>query len=97
MSECILCHKSSDTISAIIDGEYYSGICRSCINSLQPNTRLSAGHQGWMQRRDYEDVADDAVQPYNASGPNPEFYRLYPKQSEKILTKDEIEQVKRKI
>lgn len=95
--QCDVCHKQRDTVSAILEGVYYSDICRPCISSLEPNDRLSAGHQGWAQRRDYEDVADDTVQPYNASGPNPEFYRLYPKQSEKILTKDEIEEVRRKI
>lgn len=52
---------------------------------------------GWAQRRDYEDVADDAVQPYNANGPNSEFYRLYPDNAAKILTPEEIEWCKRQI
>jgi hypothetical protein len=49
------------------------------------------------RRRQYEEHAQDTVQPYNAIGPNAEFYRLYPKQAEKIFTKDELEYVKRQL
>lgn len=97
MATCDLCKKPRDTVSAIIGGTYHPNICRSCINGAESHTRLSAGHLGWERRRDFEDVADDTVQPYNANGPNPEFYRLYPKQSEKILTPAEIEWCKTKI
>lgn len=88
----------SDAISAYINGEYYPTITRSELNALQSDSQLSSGSQSFDRRRQYEDLAQDTVQPYDAGGnPRPEFYRLYPRQAEKVFTKDEIEQVKRKL
>lgn len=87
----------NDTISAYINGKYYPSITRSELNALQTDSGFSSGHQSFDRRRQYEDLAQDTVQPYNAKGANSEFYRLYPKQAEKIFTKEEIEEVKRKI
>lgn len=88
---------SSDTISAYINGKYYPSITRSELNALQTDSQLSSGAQGFDRRRQYEDNAQDTVQPYNAAGPNLEFLRLYPRQAEKVFTSAEIEQLKKKL
>jgi hypothetical protein len=88
---------SDNTISAYINSKYYPAITRSELNALQTDSQFSSGHQGFDRRRQYEDLAQDTVQPYDAKGPNSEFYRLYPKQAEKVFTKEEIEEVKRKL
>jgi hypothetical protein len=90
-------YEVSDRISAYINGKYYPSITRQELNVLQSDSQFSSGAQGFDRRRQYEDLAQDTVQPYNAEGPNSEFYRLYPRQAEKIFTKDEIEEVKRKL
>lgn len=92
---CERCNRNEDTVSALVEGEYYRAICSPCLGDIGKLSAASSGHQGYARRRDYEDVADEAVQPYNAKGPNPEFYRLYPKQAEKIFEPHEIEEVKR--
>jgi hypothetical protein len=87
----------NNTVSAVVDGVYYPEICKSCLASIS-SVSISSGLQGYNRRRDYEDNAQDTVQPYDAGGnPRPEFYRLYPSQAEKVFTKSEIEQVKRKL
>lgn len=92
------CKCGSDIVSsAVINGKYYQSICRSCISELS-SVSISSGIQGFNRRRDYEDNAQDTIQPYDAGGnPRPEFYRLYPSQAEKIFTKSEIERVKKQL
>lgn len=97
METCQKCKQEKPVVGAVVAGTYYPAICKSCIASLQPHSGLSSGHTSYEGRRQFEDYADETVQPYNASGPNAEFYRLYPTQAEKIFTKEEIEEVKRKI
>lgn len=94
---CSRCRSDVQVVSALVDGTYYSAICRNCIAGLSSNNGLSSGASGYERRRQYEDYADETVQPYNAAGPNTEFYRLYPEQAEKIFTKDEIEEIRRQI
>lgn len=91
-------HENREKISTIIEGKYYSNMCRDCLSSVHSNSSLSSGHQSFERRRTYEDYAQDAVQPYDAMGnPRSEFYRLYPEQAKKIFTPDEISKVKREI
>jgi len=88
---------NSETVSAVVDGTYHSGICKSCLAGIS-SVSLSSGSAGFNRRRDYEDNAEDTVQPYDAGGnPRPEFYRLYPSQAQKIFTKSEIERVKKQL
>lgn len=94
---CSQCQSDIQVVSALVDGVYYTNICRNCITSLSPSSLMSSGASGYERRRQYEDYADETVQPYNAAGPNTEFYRLYPEQAEKIFTKDEIEKIRRQI
>lgn len=86
-----------DKISAVVNGVYYPSISKTELAGMS-NVSFSSGAQGFDRRRQYEDNAQDTVQPYDAGGnPRVEFYRLYPSQAEKIFTKSEIEQVKRKL
>lgn len=94
---CTKCNQPREVVSALVEGTYYSNICKPCVAQLSGDYGFSSGAQSFDRRRTYEDYAQDTVQPYNASGPNAEFYRLYPKQAEKIFTKAEVEQVRRKI
>jgi hypothetical protein len=94
--KCDVCHKVKDGVSAIANGDYYPSICRECISELSSGS-ISSGSASFDRRRGYEDNAQDTVQPYNASGPNAEFYRLYPTQALKVFTPAEIEQVKRQL
>lgn len=88
----------SETISAVINGIFYASITREELNKLSCGNDLSSGAQGFDRRRQYEDYAQDTVQPYDAGGnPRPEFYRLYPESAKKVFTNEEIESVKRKI
>lgn len=88
----------NDKVSAIVNGVYYASITKAELNKLSCGNDLSSGAQGFDRRRQYEDYAQDTVQPYDAGGnPRPEFYRLYPESAKKVFTKAEIEDVKRKI
>lgn len=96
---CTKCHQPRQVlVSALVGGAYYPHICGNCIAAMEPDSGFSSGAQSFDRRRQYEDHAQDTVQPYDAgSNPRPEFYRLYPTQAEKIFTKAEIERVKRTI
>lgn len=84
-----------ETTSAIINGVYYPSITRKEMDELTHNSSFSSGAQSNERRRQYEEHAQDTVQPYDAAGkPRAEFYRLYPEQASKVFTKDEITQVK---
>jgi hypothetical protein len=88
----------SDKISAYINGTYYPSITRSELNALQGDTQFSSGASSFDRRRQYEDMAQDTVQPYDASGnPRAEFFRLYPQQAAKTFSAAEIERVKRQL
>jgi hypothetical protein len=87
-----------DTLSAVVNGKYYENITREELATLTGGDSLSTGYQGYDRRRQYEDHAQDTVQPYDAAGkPRAEFYRLYPDAAQKVFSKDEIKQVKRVI
>lgn len=84
----------TDCVTAVVRGKYYPRICRACIGT----TDISSSAAGYNRRREYEDNAQDTVQPYDASGkPRSEFFRLYPDTARKVFTSKEIEEVKRKI
>jgi hypothetical protein len=87
---------NAQTVGAVVNGVYHTNICRACLAELS-GVRFSSGAQGFDRRRTYEDHAADTVQPYNASGVNIEFVRLYPVQSEKIFTKQELDDARRKL
>lgn len=89
--------KQCEPVSVYVDGKYTPNLCRRLLSGLQSDSAPNSAAASFDRRRQYEEHAQDTVQPYNASGPNAEFARLYPKQAEKIFTKDELEQVKRKL
>lgn len=87
----------SDRVSAIINGVYYPDISKSDL-AKRSSADLSYGSQSYDRRRQYEDFAQDTVQPYDASGnPRAEFYRLYPQSAEKTFSKAEIKRVKKQL
>lgn len=96
MSKCESCGQDTATRTAVIGDRYYKSVCLPCLGRREDG--LSSNAAGNERRRQYEDYAQDTIQPYDAAGkPNPEFYRLYPKSAPKVFTKAEIEQVKRKL
>lgn len=94
---CTICRNETDTVSAISDGQLLTSVCRACLLLRTGDSTISSNAQGYDRRRQYEDYAQDTLQPYTASGPNAEFFRVYPEQSQKIFTPAEIEALKRKI
>jgi hypothetical protein len=84
----------NNTVTAVIDGVYYKHVCQSCKGNKGD---ISSGVASFNRRRDWEDNAAETVQPYDASGPNPEFLRLYPDKAAKMFKPDVLEQLKRKI
>lgn len=87
---------NTETVGAVISGVYHAAICKSCLSRLSTVT-YSSGVQGFDRRRQYEDHAQDTIQPYNAAGPNLEFLRLYPEAAAKVFTAAEIERLKRQL
>lgn len=97
-NSCSSCLRNTQVVSAIMNGVYYRGICRLCLRGRQSDSSFSSGYQRHDRNRQWEDYAQDTVQPYDASGnPNPEFYRLYPDRASLTLTEDEIKVVKKQI
>jgi hypothetical protein len=93
---CESCNQERTSLkAAVVRGRYYTGICQYCLNAENPG--FTHSNANFERRHDYDDNASDAVQPYDAKGPNPEFYRLYPDKAPKIFTPDEIAEVKRKL
>lgn len=91
---CESCGKlQHHTVTAVVNHVYYRHICSVCLGGAE----ISSNAIGYDRRRQYEDHADETVQPYNASGPNIEFARLYPRQAEKIYPKDVLDELKRKM
>lgn len=96
MTECDSCHKERLNItSAVVNGKYYRHICSFCLGDSVDD--ISGGAASFNRRRDYEDNAGDTIQPYDASGPNKEFLRLYPDAAKKVFSKKQIDELKRKI
>lgn len=97
MQICESCKKSKEDVSsAVINSHYYSRICTNCLG--QSSEVVSSGIASYERRRQYEDYAQDTIQPYDANGkPRSEFYRLYPETASKMFTPDEIDEIKRKI
>lgn len=92
---CEVCGTMKHTKAALVGGKYYRHICGRCLNS--GNDDISSNAAGYERRRGYEDNAQDTVQPYTATGPNPEFYRLYPLQAEKMFSPEEVADIRRNI
>ena len=91
---CLLCDSEGD-LSAVVGGTYYANICRPCLSRLTSDSAFSSGFQGYDRRRQYEDYAQDTVQPWDASGkPRLEFARLYPKQAELMYDKETLAELK---
>lgn len=87
----------SDRISAVVNGVYYPDISRAELGQ-RSSADLSSGSQSYDRRRQYEEHAQDTIQPYDAAGnPRAEFYRLYQRTAEKTFTKAEIERVKKQL
>lgn len=94
MNRCESCGEMKPTNKAYVNNRYYRAICADCM----PVTDFTSSAVGYDRRRQYEDNAQDTIQPFDAAGkPNPEFYRLYPTAARKTFSKDEIDQVKRKL
>lgn len=82
--------------TAMLAGRYYKQICASCLGSN--DDELSGNAASYERRRNYEDNAQDTIQPYDANGkPRSEFYRLYPQAAGKVFNKDQINDIRRKI
>lgn len=94
---CQSCHKPKlHTKTAMVGGKYYKHICESCLGTSDDD--LSSGAASYDRRRQYEDYAQDTIQPYDANGkPRVEFYRLYPEAALKVYGPEVVAQLKRKI
>jgi hypothetical protein len=96
MTKCQVCKKAKQTRTALVNGKYYKAVCNSCLGNNEDEINSSVA--GYERRRVYEDDADSTVQPYDANGkPRSEFFRLYPDAAKKTFTREELDQVKRKI
>jgi hypothetical protein len=94
VANCDSCGKPKPNIvSAVVAGKYYRNVCQSCLGG----TDIGSGAASYARRRDYEDNAQDTIQPYDAVGANPEFARLYPDTAKKIYKPEVLEQLKRKM
>lgn len=94
---CQSCHKhKTHTKTAMVGGKYYKSICDNCLGVAEDS--ISSGSAGYARRRNYEDNAQDTLQPYDANGkPRVEFYRLYPEAALKVFGAAVVEELKRKI
>ena len=92
---CHSCQKNKpNTKTAIVNDVYYPHICRSCLGYED----ISDGAASYARRRDYEDNAQDTIQPYDAAGnPRLEFLRLYPVQARRVYSKEVVEELKKKL
>lgn len=91
---CESCHQTKpNTTAAVVNGVYYRQVCQRCLGG----TDISSGAASFNRRRDYEDNAQDTIQPYDSVGPNVEFLRLYPDTARKVFKPEVIEQLKKKL
>lgn len=99
MIKCDSCGKDRINVkSAIVNGRYYKSICSFCIGDSETDDEISSNAVGYDRRRNYEDNAQDTIQPYDANGkPRVEFLRLYPEAAAKVFSKQQISDLKRKI
>lgn len=97
-NECIECRIKASTGSAVIGKVYYKNLCSACKSKLSGDSSFSSGFQGFDRRRQYEDYAQDTVQPWDANGkPNVEFLRLYPQSAAKQYSKEILDELRRKL
>lgn len=95
---CQVCKADVTTVSALAGGIYHANICRPCLTDLQGDNSFSSGFQSFDRRRQYEDYAQDTVQPWDANGkPSLEFLRLYPQSAAKQYSKEILDELKRKL
>lgn len=97
MNTCESCNKEYiHTTTAYINGKYYKSICGFCLGMGEDS--ISSGAAGFDRRRNYEDNAQDTIQPYDANGkPRVEFLRLYPEAALKVFGQAKVDELKRKI
>jgi hypothetical protein len=95
---CESCNTMKHTRTAMVNGKYYKHICSRCIGESEADDGISSNAAGFDRRRNYEDNAQDTIQPYDANGkPRVEFYRLYPEAAGKVFSQEQINDLKRKI
>jgi hypothetical protein len=94
-NSCQSCHAEPGTRTAVVNGKYYAHIGLRCLG--QSEDTVSSNAAGNERRRQYEDFAQDTIQPFDAKGPNPEFFRMYPASAAKVFTPQQIEDIKRKL
>ncbi len=83
-----------NTKTALVDGVYYKAVCAACLGTEEISSLVAAHNR----HRDYEDNAQDTIQPYDAAGNGrSEFLRLYPVAAAKIYSPEVIEELKRKL
>lgn len=94
---CESCGKERiNTRTAMVNGRYYKAICSHCLGDR--DDELSSNAAGYERRRNYEDMAQDTIQPWDANGkPRVEFLRLYPEAAKKMYDSKTINELKRKI
>ena len=95
MKLCHSCLKNKpNTKTAIVNSVYYPHICSSCLGQDE----ISSNAASYARRRDYEDNAQDTIQPYDAGGnARVEFLRLYPVQARRVYSEEVIEELKKKL
>lgn len=91
---CELCQKNKSSCSAVIDGQYYRGVCSACKTA---KLVISSGHARWERSIDIEDHEHEIQQPYNADGSiNTLFAKLYPVQAKALFTEDKMRDANRR-
>lgn len=95
--KCQLCQNSGE-LSAVVKGKYHTSLCRPCLAGLLGDVTVSSGAQGFDRRRQYEEHAQDVVQPWDAAGKaNVEFLRLYPHSAAKQYSPEILEELKKRL
>lgn len=92
---CDICHTNPATGSAIVASNYYPHICKPCKAQLL-NPTVSSGQAMYNRGRDAEEHESYMVQPWENGKASAEFIHLYPDQSKKMFTDDEINQATRR-
>ena len=94
---CARCEAQTDSQrTAYFSGKYLNPLCDNCAAAIR--TDYSSQAASHNRRRQYEDYAQDTIQPYDANGkPNAEFARLYPDTAKKMFNKRQMDDIRRKL